>query len=78
MVIHSRTGRRTITYQTWIQGRDRALVEYLDPPRERGKKMLKLADKIWTYTPEPNDRIISIAGHLLRQSVMAPTSRTRT
>jgi outer membrane lipoprotein-sorting protein len=32
--------------------------------------MLRLEDKIWTYTPEPNDRIIAISGHLLRQSVM--------
>lgn len=32
--------------------------------------MLKLGDKIWTYAPEPADRIITISGHLLRQSVM--------
>ena len=31
--------------------------------------MLRLEDKLWTYTPEPNDRIITISGHLLRQSV---------
>jgi outer membrane lipoprotein-sorting protein len=70
MVIHSRSGTRTIRSRAWSQGQDKAFVEYLSPPREKGKKMLKLADKIWTYTPEPNDRIITIAGHLLRQSVM--------
>jgi outer membrane lipoprotein-sorting protein len=32
--------------------------------------MLKLGDKLWTYAPEPADRIITISGHLLRQSVM--------
>jgi negative regulator of sigma E activity len=32
--------------------------------------MLRLGDKLWTYTPEPNDRIITISGHLLRQSLM--------
>ena len=32
--------------------------------------MLKLGDKLWTYTPEPHDRIIAISGHLLKQSVM--------
>jgi negative regulator of sigma E activity len=53
-----------------MKGRDRAFVEYLSPAREQGKKMLKLEDKIWTYTPEPTDRIITISGHLLRQSVM--------
>ena len=32
--------------------------------------MLKLADKLWTYTPEPHDRVIAISGHLLKQSVL--------
>jgi len=70
MKVHGRAGTRTITSQSWVKGDDQALVEYLSPPREKGKKMLKLGDKLWTYTPEPNDRIITIAGHLLRQSVM--------
>jgi outer membrane lipoprotein-sorting protein len=70
MIIHGRSGTRTITSMNWRKGEDRAFVEYLSPPRERGKKMLRLEDKLWTYTPEPNDRIITISGHLLRQSVM--------
>jgi len=70
MIIHGRSGTRTITSSSWSRGRDSSLVEYLSPPRERGKKMLRLGDKVWNYTPEPNDRIIAISGHLLRQSVM--------
>jgi outer membrane lipoprotein-sorting protein len=70
MIIHGRSGTRTITSRAWSRGRDSSLVEYLSPARERGKKMLRLGDKIWNYTPEPNDRIIAISGHLLRQSVM--------
>jgi len=70
MVIHGRSGTRSITSKSWRKGSDRSLVEYLSPPREKDKKMLRLEDKIWTYTPEPNDRIIAISGHLLRQSVM--------
>jgi len=70
MVIHSRTGSRTVESIVWTKGKDRALVEYTSPAREKGKKMLKLGDKLWTYTPEPNDRIIAISGHLLRQAVM--------
>jgi outer membrane lipoprotein-sorting protein len=70
MVIHGRSGTRTITSTSWSRGRDSSLVEYLSPARERGKKMLRLGDKVWNYTPEPNDRIIAISGHLLRQSVM--------
>jgi len=31
--------------------------------------MLKLYDKLWTYSPQ-TDRVIQISGHMLRQSVM--------
>lgn len=70
MIIHGRRSDRTVTSKSWAKGRDDVFVEYLSPPREAGKKMLKLGDKIWNYTPEPADRIITISGHLLRQSVM--------
>lgn len=70
MIIHGRTGSRTIKSKAWIDGDKKAFVEYLSPAREKGKKMLKLEKQLWIYTPEPNDRIISISGHLLRQSVM--------
>jgi outer membrane lipoprotein-sorting protein len=70
MIIHGRTGTRSIKSKNWIEGKDKAFVEYTDPPREKGKKMLKLADQLWNYIPEPTDRIITISGHLLRQSVM--------
>jgi outer membrane lipoprotein-sorting protein len=70
MIVHGRTGDRTITSKNWIKGKDKAFVEYLSPAREKGTKMLKLGDQLWTYTPEPTDRIITISGHLLRQSVM--------
>lgn len=70
MIIHGRTGDRTITSKAWAKGNDKAFVEYLSPAREKGKKMLRIEDKIWNYTPEPHDRIITISGHLLRQSVM--------
>ena len=70
MIIHGRSGTRTIQARAWSDGTEKAFVEYLSPAREKGKKMLKLAKQIWIYTPEPNDRIIAISGHLLRQSVM--------
>lgn len=70
MIVHGRSGTRTIRSKVWQKGKDKSFVEYLSPAREKGKKMLKLGDKLWNYTPEPNDRIITIAGHLLRQSVM--------
>jgi outer membrane lipoprotein-sorting protein len=70
MIVHGRSGSRTIKSKVWRKGDDQAFVEYLSPAREKGKKMLKLGSKLWNYVPEPNDRIITIAGHLLRQSVM--------
>ena len=69
MVIHERRISRTIEAKTWAEGEKRAFTEYLSPPRERGTKMLKLQDQLWTYTPD-TDRTIRISGHMLRQSVM--------
>ena len=69
MVIHGKRASRTIASISWIEGADRALTEYTGPPREVGNKMLKIDDKLLTYTRQ-TDRIIQISGHMLRQSVM--------
>lgn len=70
MIVSGRTGERTIQLKSWSQGEDKSFSEYLSPARERGKKMLKVDDQLWIYTPEPSDRVITISGHLLKQSVM--------
>ena len=49
-------------------GSEKAFTENLSPAREAGTKMLKLKDKLWTYSPQ-TDRIIQISGHMLRQSI---------
>ena len=69
MIIHGRRSSRTIESKNWGVGIDQAFTEYLSPPREAGTKMLKLNDKLWTYSPQ-TDRVIQISGHMLRQSVM--------
>lgn len=69
MIVHGRRSSRTIKAKSWIEGEDKAFTEYLSPAREKGVKMLKLADQLWTYSPS-TDRTISISGHMLRQSVM--------
>lgn len=69
MIIHGRRGSRTIESKSWIQGDEKSFTEYLAPPREKGTKMLKLGDQLWTYSPS-TDRTIKISGHMLRQSVM--------
>ena len=69
MIVYGRRGTRTIVSKNWIVGTNKAFTEYLSPPREAGVKMLKIEDKLFTYSPQ-TDRIIQISGHMLRQSVM--------
>lgn len=69
MIIHGRRETRTIESKTWSSGEKKSYTEYLFPVREQGTKMLKLDNQLWIYSPT-TDRIIQIAGHMLRQSVM--------
>ncbi len=69
MVIHGRRDSRTVQAQSWQRGTSDAYTEYLAPAREKGTKMLKLNDMLWTYSPS-TDRTIMISQHMLRQSVM--------
>jgi outer membrane lipoprotein-sorting protein len=69
MIVQERRESRTIELQSSIRGMKQSFTEFLAPARDRGTKMLKLSDQLWTYTPS-TDRIILIAGHMLRQSVM--------
>jgi len=69
MIIHGRRGSRTIKSKSWIQGTNQSFTEFLAPAREKGTKMLKLGDQLWTYSPS-TDRTIKISGHMLRQSLM--------
>ncbi len=69
MIIHGRRGERTVEAKSWQRNIDEAFTEYLAPARDRGTKMLKLGDRLWTYSPS-TDRTILISGHMLRQAVM--------
>ena len=69
MVVRGRRSSRTIKSKSWVVGTDLAFTEYLSPPREAGTKMIKLGEKLYTYSPQ-TDRVIQISGHMLRQSVM--------
>lgn len=69
MIIRGVRGTRTIKAKSWVQGMDKAFTEYLSPAREKGTKMLKIKGELWTWSPS-TDRIIRIAGHMLRQSLM--------
>lgn len=69
MTIHGARASRTITSRSYAVGDKQSFTEYLSPAREQGTKMLKLENQLWIYSPS-TDRIIQIAGHMLRQSVM--------
>ncbi|MBU0671613.1 MAG: outer membrane lipoprotein-sorting protein [Candidatus Margulisbacteria bacterium] len=69
MVIHVGDQVRTKTMVSYSQGRDKSFSEFLSPPRDKGVKYLKIEDNMWMYLPSV-DKIIKIAGHMLRQSMM--------
>ena len=69
MIIHGQRNSRTVESKTWTSGEKKSYTEYLYPAHEQGTKMLKLDEQLWIYSPS-SDRIIQIAGHMLRQSVM--------
>jgi outer membrane lipoprotein-sorting protein len=69
MVIHLARTTRTVKAKSWVSGSNKSFTEFLSPARDRGTKMLKLGDELWTYTPS-TDRTIKISGSMLRQSVM--------
>ena len=69
MVVKGRRSNRTIESKNWVVGTELPFTEYLSPPREAGTKMLKIGEKLYTYSPQ-TDRVIQISGHMLRQSVM--------
>lgn len=70
MVVYNRRGQsRTMKSITFQVGDQKSFSEYVAPQKEKGTKMLKIGKDLWNYDPR-TDRIIRIAGHLLRQSVM--------
>ncbi|MFC1856097.1 outer membrane lipoprotein-sorting protein [Thermodesulfobacteriota bacterium] len=69
MIVKGRRANRTIKSKSWAIGDEKAFTEYLSPPREKGIKMLKIKDELWTWSPS-TDRTIKIAGHMLRQSLL--------
>ena len=69
MVIYIGGQIREKTMVSYSEGRDKSFSEFLSPPRDKGVKYLKIGDNMWMYLPSV-DKIIKIAGHMLRQSMM--------
>lgn len=62
---------RTNAYKmhSYGKGQDVAAVEYLEPARDKGTKMLKMGDNLSMYMPAV-EKTQKISGHMLRQSMM--------
>jgi outer membrane lipoprotein-sorting protein len=66
----TRNGRaKTYRMRSWSRGADDAAIEYLEPVRDKGTKMLKKGAELWTWMPAV-ERTQKIAGHMLRQGMM--------
>jgi outer membrane lipoprotein-sorting protein len=69
MVI-SRSGKEQVKeMKVFGSGAEKAFVEFLSPPRDKGTKYLRIGDDLWMYLPGAN-RTVKISGHMLRQSMM--------
>ncbi len=61
------TWRREITMEAWTRGREDALIRFTEPARDRGNATLKLAERMWTFTPKLN-RAMRLPTSLMSQS----------
>ena len=69
MIIHERGRKYEKEMSGYNEGETRSYAEFSNPPRDRGTKYLKIGDNMWMYLPGV-ERVIKIAGHMLRQSMM--------
>lgn len=69
MIIHVGKQVRTKKMVSYAQGKDKSFAEFTYPARDKGVKYLKIEDNMWMYLPSV-EKIIKIAGHMLRQSMM--------
>ena len=66
----TRNGREKVyEMRSWGKGAGQAAIEYLAPARDKGTKMLKVRNELWTYMPSI-EKTQKISGHMLRQGLM--------
>lgn len=64
-------GDRVKVYKmhSYARGADQAAMEYLAPERDKGTRMLRMANDLWMFQPAA-ENIQKISGHMLRQGMM--------
>lgn len=66
----TKAGRaKTYVMHSYGRGADDAAVEYQEPARDKGTKMLKIGGDLWMWLPSV-EKVQKISGHMLRQSMM--------
>jgi len=69
MVITIKNRKITKSLQSYAQRNEKAYIEFLSPPRDRGTKILKIEGIVRVYYPSA-ERVMRLSGHMLRQSMM--------
>jgi outer membrane lipoprotein-sorting protein len=69
MVIYIGDQVREKRFVSYSEGSEKSFSIFTYPARDKGVKYLKLEDQMWMYLPSV-EKIIKIAGHMLRQSMM--------
>lgn len=69
MTVASPQRTRTFEMRTFGRGESEAAIEYLAPARDKGTRMLRKGDELWTWMPSV-ERTQKISGHMLRQGIM--------
>ncbi len=67
MTIHRPDWERSSSLKAWTRGRSDALIRFTAPAKDAGNATLKLAEKMWTFTPKLN-RVIRLPFSLMSQS----------
>ena len=69
MTVTKRKRVKVYKLHSYGRGQDEGATEFLEPPREKGTKMLKKGDEMWMYMPSV-EKVQKLSGHMLRQGMM--------
>jgi outer membrane lipoprotein-sorting protein len=69
MIIVTPEETREKEMKIFARGEEDSFIAFLKPARDKGTKILKLQQQLWTYFPR-GEKTVKISGHMLRQSMM--------
>ena len=69
MTVVKSSGTKSYLIHSYGRGAEEMAMEYLEPARDEGTKMLKRNDELWMWMPSV-EKTQKISGHMLRQGMM--------